>query len=85
MDIDEDIISEEITLYPNPSSDEVYIRGLNQLKQIEKIELMDYNGRLIQVYSGTKNSFDVQFLTDGVYFINISHLNGNKILKLTIQ
>jgi len=46
---------------------------------------MDYNGRLIQVYSGTINSFEVQFLTDGVYFINISHLNGNKILKLTIQ
>jgi hypothetical protein len=85
LDIDEDISPEEITLYPNPSSDEVYIRGLNQLKQIEKIELMDYNGRLIQVYSGTINSFEVQFLTDGVYFINISHQEGNKILKLTIQ
>lgn len=85
LDIDEDLNPSEITLYPNPSSNLVYIRGLNHLQKVEKIELLDYNGRSIQVYLGTTNSFDVQFLTDGVYFLNISHQEGNKILRLTIQ
>ena len=85
LEINEDVNPGEITLYPNPSSNLVYIRGLHHLQKVEKIELLDYNGRLIHVYLGNTNYFDVQFLTDGVYFVNISHKEGNKILRLTIQ
>ena len=85
LNIDDYLNPDQISLYPNPYIDIVHIKGLNQLKFIDKIELTDYNGRLIKTIIEITNKIDVRFLSGGVYFINIKHINGNEVLKLTIQ
>jgi hypothetical protein len=72
-------------LYPNPTSDVIHFSGLNTLESIEKIELTDYNGRLIKSIFEVSDTLDVRFLSDGIYFLNIIHNNGKEILKITIQ
>ncbi|MDG2153155.1 MAG: T9SS-dependent M36 family metallopeptidase [Crocinitomicaceae bacterium] len=85
LEIDESINNQTISLYPNPASDVVYVNGLNSIEGIEKIELTDYNGRLIKSIFEISNTLDVRFLSDGVYFLNIIHNNGKEIFKIIIQ
>ena len=74
-----------VILYPNPTSNSIYIKGLNQLKNIEAVELIDYNGRLIKSYREIDNILNVEFLSNGIYFINILHEEGRETLRLTID
>ena len=85
LELDESINDQKISLYPNPTSDVIHFSGLNTLESIEKIELTDYNGRLIKSIFEVSNTLDVRFLSDGIYFLNIIHNNGKEILKITIQ
>ncbi len=57
-------------IYPNPTSDMVYV-DLNNSR--EKIQLYDLSGQLIRTYNphNRKFSFSVEGLSQGVYFVKI--------------
>ena len=85
LDVLDAINNQSISTYPNPTSDIIHVNGLNSLVGIEKMELTDYNGRLIKSIFEVSNTIDVRFLSDGIYFLNIIHNNGKEIVKITIQ
>jgi hypothetical protein len=66
--------SNKFTIYPNPTSDLLYISGNND---IETLEIFDLNGRQLFKKAGI-NSVDISDLSKGVYFIK---LNGKETFK----
>lgn len=74
-----------ISMLPNPvTKGVVYI---NTSVNCNRIELRDATGRLIQtvIVKGTTNSFSVQHLTKGMYFVTVVTDNGDKVEKLITQ
>lgn len=69
--------STQITLYPNPAEDVIYLKS--PLK-IDRVNLFDLQGRLVKQFELTsQTSLDVSDLESGVYLIEM--LNENKILN----
>lgn len=68
-------------IYPNPVEDKVIIE--TDIK-IEKVSIYDTYGRLMTTSNGQQSNVDVSNFNNGVYFINISHDNG-EITKLFIK
>ena len=81
----ESLNSEIISVYPNPASDRIFFNNLEQLQDIHSMKLIDYNGRIVSRKNEDFDRMDVQFVTDGIYFIQIEHSNGIQTIKITIQ
>jgi hypothetical protein len=81
----ETLNKEIISVYPNPSRDRIFFKNLDQLKGIHSMELLDNNGRIVSVKHEGFNSMKIDFLSDGIYFISISHGAGIETLRLTKQ
>lgn len=74
--------SENITIYPNPTSDKIYICGLPK-NDLTQIELFDFSGNLIFKGKINKNdSIDIEKLENGVYILKISHDNESIYRKI---
>lgn len=73
-------IESEIDIYPNPAKNKIEIEGL----PTGQIELMDLNGRIIQIdnFFETKTSVDISRLSSGVYLIRIKTDKGLIMRKL---
>lgn len=80
----EDISLSALTLYPNPASDKVYIKG--STSDLKAFEIYNMNGQLIKRSSFDNNqnlySIDVSTLESTVYFITIYSDQGQKVLRL---
>ena len=57
---------EEISVYPNPTSNILYINGLNKH---EKVHLFDTNGKLVK--SCQETELDMNDLSNGIYLLQI--------------
>ncbi len=70
-----------IRIYPNPTSDNLFIGGL---KGGEKITLLDLSGRLnsLCLKMGSENRIDLSSLFNGVYFIKIEDKSLSRIFKI---
>jgi hypothetical protein len=69
-------------IYPNPSSGEIYLTG-SPIKAI----IFDLTGRLLFETSSISNDkLNVDFLSDGIYIIQLFDKNGkNSSQRLVIQ
>ena len=70
---------ENITIYPNPSSDFIYIKSNNELEAA----VFDITGKLIMNEYFTKK-LDVSFLEKGTYILNLTdgiNTKSHKIIK----
>lgn len=72
-----DFEKDKILVFPNPSSDFIFINGIENLKV--KIEITDLTGKVVFISEFNQNSIDISALKTGVYFINIVE-NGNTII-----
>ena len=73
------ILSNNISIYPNPSTGLFTINGLN-----EDSKILIYNSigqQLINNSSLDKNTIDLNHQPDGIYFIKINPNEENQILK----
>ncbi len=83
--------TQQFEVYPNPANDLVNISYQSDDKELIKVSLIDYSGKLIyiqkiQVGSGMNNySLDVSKFAPGVYMLNIQSKNGNVQRKLIKQ
>ena len=57
---------EEFSVYPNPTSNILYIKGLNQQ---EEIHLFDTNGKLVK--SSREAELDMNDLSNGIYLLQV--------------
>lgn len=74
--------SNNLTLYPNPASDFIYLKGVDSKMHSEYYEISDINGKELQ--SGklnSKNKISIESLSPGVYFLKID----NHIVKFVKQ
>jgi hypothetical protein len=78
--VDQEKVSDEIIVYPNPARDFLEIRSA---LVISKIEIYDADGRIVRSCSGN-TEINISELHNGVYFLKISSGQGfvtKKIIK----
>jgi PKD repeat protein len=85
LDLNDNTTQESVTVYPNPTSKTLNINGLHTLAEIRRIDVTDYNGRLVKSLDQIITTIDVSNLADGIYFLNINHEDGVEIKKFIIE
>lgn len=73
-------LSKNIVIYPNPTSDNIQIKGLDGLT-INSIDLLDLQGKLIKSYSSNHTTFNISNQNEGVYFLKITLENREVITR----
>lgn len=66
-----------LVIYPNPSSDIIYIVGV---EGIDKVVLYDITGK--KIFTTDNNSIDISGLSDGLYLIELFKGNSKKVEKV---
>ena len=73
----------QISVYPNPTSD---ILTINSRAQLHTIRLFDNMGRMYQVNTLSNNKLDFRSIKAGMYYLQIETMNGqqetHKIIKI---
>ena len=74
----------EAKISPNPSESEFVLQIRSGIKQTVEIRVLDVSGRMVYRTSGdAANTYRFgQTLLGGVYFVQIIHKNGIKVLKI---
>ncbi len=77
----------KLKIWPNPTSDNIRVALPNENERIERIEIADLQGRLVQVNSGyqASNSIDVSDLNAGVYLVRAWSEKGVYTQKLILE
>ncbi len=81
--IDKEVLNDNISIFPNPSSDVFYVQSKNN-DIINRVQLIDLNGRIIEEYnnSNTFYQIDTKELTEGMYFVKIEMQNASITKKV---
>jgi hypothetical protein len=82
LSVESTILSEGLSIYPNPSSEVINIISTN--KNITDIYLADITGKLLFTVSNLdteRQTIDVSSLTQGIYFVSINGEVTKKIVK----
>ncbi|MEP7264882.1 MAG: SBBP repeat-containing protein [Bacteroidota bacterium] len=81
--IESDNYSENITFFPNPAANRLYI---NSEKQFQNIIIKDLTGRIIYKETVNKNSvdIDVHHFHEGEYFVNLLFDAGSETRRICI-
>jgi hypothetical protein len=59
-----------ITVYPNPTSDLIFLKNNQGLIKNEKVEIIDFTGKIvISIYSNSEGAISVLDLSNGLYFV----------------
>lgn len=61
--------SETVQLSPNPARNQLRIDPGKLISKIDRIQLIDLNGRVLNSYEGTKRSLNLNTVSDGTYFL----------------
>lgn len=69
------------TIYPNPASDKVYIKG----EKVSEAEMYSMDGKKLNVILAGDQSIDVSHLPKGVYLLKLKIKNEITTRKLTIK
>jgi len=78
-DMVQSIAKNELSLYPNPVNDVMYI---GSTKTIHSISISNMNGQLVKKFKTPQKSYAVTDLQTGIYLVTIKSEFGIQILKL---
>lgn len=73
--------SDEITIYPNPTSGLLIIENHADLK---RVSVADVNGKVLQIFNNNFQSIDISELISGIYFLRLETAEG-VVLKKVIK
>lgn len=76
-----DNLPEEYSVYPNPTSSLVSVKGSDE---IIRLELVDLLGNTVISGNGTK-TLDVEYVAAGVYLLKIVERNSIKLEKIIVE
>ena len=81
LSIDEHLIDNSITIYPNPSRDVVNVEASSAIKSVQ---VYDIQGRLLMTHlaNDVKTTIDISNQANGVYFFKINSDKGIKVEKI---
>lgn len=80
-----------LTVFPNPSSEQINLSFSSIKNQEVKIELLDLTGKIIlskieKAQSGiTHKTIDIKGIAKGIYFINLTNESGIETKKIIIE
>ena len=83
--------SELLTVYPNPTTDKLFVVAEKDMPGATTIEISDISGRLVrklQLSSIVKNenkTIDIAGIESGVYFIRLLNSNLNSLQRVVIE
>jgi hypothetical protein len=82
-------LNNNISVYPNPAQNDIYISGINSdfnIKEIYKVEIYDISGHLIRRSTlDTDVSVDISDLKSGIYSLNILCDTINIVCKFVVM
>ena len=78
--LSEEVI-EEISIYPNPTSTEIYIDLTGSSNTIEGLKIVSITGQVLKVYGQHKQIIDISALNEGLYILQINLASGKQINK----
>lgn len=78
----EDVNASSFKVYPNPASEEVYV---DSKSKIEKLELYNILGKRVIRQTEETNRIKTDFLSSGVYLLNIYSENTKTVKKVIIK
>lgn len=80
-------LSNEISIYPNPASDFINVEMKIPGRMIEKISIIDLNGRSLIPESEIieHNRLNINHLSPGAYLVEVKFTNGRKFRKLIFK
>lgn len=81
--IGEDNMDDQISIYPNPTTESINISSNNQ-SPVKSISILNMNGQLLKQVSNV-SMLDIQDLANGLYFIQITTNKGTSTQKFTKQ
>jgi len=71
-----DLATQEISIYPNPTSDQISIQGFSQKLANSNCSLFSIEGKSFHIDFFDDNTFDTSSLERGVYFVRITTKEG---------
>ena len=78
------IESNDFTVYPNPTSDEINV-SFDKTEEIKTIKVLNLNGEVVKEFTSFQNNsvrLNVENLNEGIYFLNITTVDDEtKIVK----
>ncbi|MEA3462215.1 MAG: C10 family peptidase [Bacteroidota bacterium] len=74
--------SRDVSIYPNPADQYIYLKGLEGYQSIEMWEL---SGKMLMKISTGQNQLDVSGLKNGIYLLVCDGSDGRLVRKLLIQ
>ncbi|MBC7641569.1 MAG: immune inhibitor A, partial [Flavobacterium sp.] len=77
-----DFVSNNIIISPNPASSNIKIDNIDGIKNYK---IFNISGQLIASEKIISNKIDVNFLSNGIYFLELSASDQKKILKFVIE
>lgn len=73
-------IGEQVVIYPNPTLDKLYIKGVDD---IQNIYIYDSQGKIVPTNSSSSyDMIDLEIYPQGVYFIKIKTTESTKTLRV---
>lgn len=72
----------QLTIYPNPTTGEITLRGLEQFNNVSSFSINDINGTVVKELDPTTTLFNVEPLQAGVYFLTITAENKQEVVKI---
>jgi polyhydroxybutyrate depolymerase len=72
----QDETEESITIFPNPTKDNMLIQGLSQTLTSANCRVFSVEGKQCDIHFSGTNSIDISHLEDGVYFLRIETPKG---------
>jgi hypothetical protein len=83
LGIDDVSLKQSIEIYPNPTSDILYFTNSDNI-EISKINFYNTLGQKV-VTTETINEINISNLKNGIYYVTIESINGNKITYKLIK
>ena len=79
--VDEHQLADNVSIYPNPATDEVNVQYTNNVQQeIESVEVYDLCGRAVNTVIGANNDLhmriNISSLSSGLYFLRVTTDQG---------
>ena len=81
----EDIAGKGITIFPNPTNNNITVSSRNNITSITIYGIIGNVALNIMNNKSNKLSFDISTLSKGIYFVEITDSYNNKILKKLIK
>lgn len=78
-------LSVQLSVYPNPTSDELHINITDRYKETATLSLTDVLGRQVyqsEINTGSPTTISVSTIPSGVYFLKVQTANGITVKKI---